>query len=189
MALQRLCCCHHAVPSGSRPARCQLGDLVPRANPFPKGFLFSSFSCRLWMGPGWLSSCLWAEFWGQQGVLVLLSHAPPQRPKSQPCAQEQSNGTVAWQGSTHPEATDGDGAALTPHPVVAGFGGNLGAAMEGRDGLGVPLAQGPAWGQGRQLFGCSTGWAGKGGGGCVLPRRTVLWIQLPWKLRCCPRCC
>lgn len=72
-----------------------------------------------------------------------------------------------------------------PHPAAVGFWGEVGS-----DNLGVLLTPGSARGRGRRLCECSAGWAGKGGGGgCVLPRRTVLWIQLPWKLRCCPRCC
>lgn len=95
------------------PSQHQLGDLVPKANPFPKDFLFSSFSCWLWMGPGWLGGCSWAGFWAQQGMLILLGCCSSAQ--IQPCPQEQSSTAMAWQDPAGPGAASGDEAALAPH--------------------------------------------------------------------------
>lgn len=65
--------------------------------------------CWLWMGPGWLGGCSWAEFWVQQGVLILLGCCSSTL--IQPCPQEQSNKAMSWQDPTDP----GDEAALGPH--------------------------------------------------------------------------
>lgn len=94
------------------PFRHQLGDLVPKTNPFPKDFLFSSFSCWLWMGPGWLGGCSWAEFWAQQDMLILLGCCSTAR--IQPCPQEQSSNAMAWQDHAGPGAASRDEAALAP---------------------------------------------------------------------------
>lgn len=86
---------------------------MPKANPFPKGFLFPSFSCWLWMGPAWLGGCSRAGFWAQQGVLILLGCGSSAR--ILPCAQEQNSKAVAWQDSAGPGAASGDEAAPAPH--------------------------------------------------------------------------
>lgn len=160
------------------PSGRQLGDLVP----FPKGFLLLSFSCWLCMGPAWLGACSRAGFWAQQGVLILLGRCGSAQ--IQPCPQEQSSKAMAWQDPAGPGAASRGEAALAPQPGLSGVM-RKGMMAQESQGLGSCSPRGRE----RRLCGYSAGWAGKGGGGCVLPRRTVLWIQLPWKLRCCPRCC
>lgn len=122
------------------PSRRQLVDLVPKANPFPKGFLFSSFSCCLWLGPGWLGGCSQAGFWVQQGVLILLGCCSSTT-RIQPCPQEQSSKAMAWQDLAGPGAASGDEAALAPTwPLWSDEEGNDGRGERGPGGPACPGA-------------------------------------------------
>lgn len=107
---------HSAAPC---PAQRQLGDVVPRANPFPKGFLFSSLSCWLWMGPCWLGGCLRAGFWGQQGLVCSAVRCRSAHIAALCQRAEQQGHSLA--GPCSPRI--GFGAALVPCPAAPGFGG------------------------------------------------------------------
>lgn len=171
-----------------RPARCQLGDLVPRANPFPKGFCSAASVVGFGQGQAGWAAAREQDFGGSRAC----SSCSAMRCRSTqiaalcPRAEQQGHGLAGPRLSRSRRWGQG---CSRPAPHSCGLWGKSGAMAEGSDSLGVPLILGLVRGRGKRLCGCNAGWAGKGGGGCVLPRRTVLWIQLPWKLRCCPRCC